>query len=150
MPDAFVAIDVETANADLASICQIGTASFESGELVGQWTSLVNPDDYFDPLNVSIHGIDEAGVASAPRFPGLVRHLRRELENSIVLSHMPFDRVALRRACESTALPRSTVHGSIRLGSAVARGNSSQAGASRTRGVYPGTRGARSTARPNN
>ena len=30
----FVVIDVETANANLASICQVGIASFRNGELV--------------------------------------------------------------------------------------------------------------------
>lgn len=54
---SFVAIDVETANADMASICQIGAAVFERGEMVDHWSSLVDPNDYFDPVNVSIHGI---------------------------------------------------------------------------------------------
>ena len=31
MGDRFVAIDFETANADLASICQIGAVTFEGG-----------------------------------------------------------------------------------------------------------------------
>jgi len=41
----FVAIDVETANSDMASICQIGIAKFENGILVEEWVSLVNPED---------------------------------------------------------------------------------------------------------
>jgi DNA polymerase-3 subunit epsilon len=52
----FVALDVETANADSSSICQIGLATFEDGCLVDEWSTLVNPEDYFDPFNVSIHG----------------------------------------------------------------------------------------------
>ena len=32
----FVALDVETANPDMASICQIGVARFADGMLVGQ------------------------------------------------------------------------------------------------------------------
>ena len=55
----FVAIDVETANADMASICSVGAVKFESGEVTSEWYSLVDPQDYFDGLNVSIHGIDE-------------------------------------------------------------------------------------------
>ena len=43
----FVAIDVETANADLASICQIGIVAFENGSVKESWQSLVNPEDYF-------------------------------------------------------------------------------------------------------
>ena len=33
----FIVIDIETANPDLTSICQIGIAVFENGELVDQW-----------------------------------------------------------------------------------------------------------------
>jgi DNA polymerase III epsilon subunit-like protein len=59
----FVAIDVETANADLASICQIGIAHFVDGKFCEIWESLVNPEDEFDFINISIHGIDESMVA---------------------------------------------------------------------------------------
>jgi DNA polymerase-3 subunit epsilon len=55
----FVAIDVETANADMASICQIGIASYSNGSLVDEWSALVEPEDFFDPINISIHGIYE-------------------------------------------------------------------------------------------
>ena len=43
----FVAIDVETANADFASICQVGIVRFEASAIVDEWQSLVNPEDYF-------------------------------------------------------------------------------------------------------
>ena len=62
----FVVVDVETANADLSSICQIGIAGFCGAALVDAWDSLVNPKDYFDPINISIHGIDEERVKDAP------------------------------------------------------------------------------------
>ena len=51
----FVAIDVETANADMASICQIGLAKYKDGVLLKEWTSLINPEDYFDFINIGIH-----------------------------------------------------------------------------------------------
>jgi DNA polymerase-3 subunit epsilon len=47
----FVAIDVETANADMASICQIGLAKVENGTLSEEWKTYVDPDDYFDGIN---------------------------------------------------------------------------------------------------
>lgn len=52
----FIAIDVETANADMASICQIGIAKYKDGELVDEWSSLIDPEDYFDFINIDIHG----------------------------------------------------------------------------------------------
>ena len=51
----FVAIDVETANADMASICQIGLVRYENGVLSKEWRSYVDPEDYFEGINVSIH-----------------------------------------------------------------------------------------------
>ena len=43
----FVAVDVETANSDRASICQIGIAVFKDGKLADEWVSLINPEDHF-------------------------------------------------------------------------------------------------------
>lgn len=96
----FVVIDVETANPDLSSICQIGIACFHDGKLDNSWGSLVNPEDEFDPIHVSIHGIDEEKVRDCPNWPALYPEVRRLLQGNIVASHMAFDRVALRRACE--------------------------------------------------
>ena len=64
----FVALDVETANADMSSICQIGMAHFRGREILGEWKTYVDPEDYFDGINVSIHGIDETTVKGRPLF----------------------------------------------------------------------------------
>jgi DNA polymerase-3 subunit epsilon len=94
----FVAIDVETANADMASICQIGLAKYENGVLADEWKSYVDPEDYFDGINVSIHGIDESTVKSAPKFPALADTLRSYLVKKVVVCHTHFDRVAMSQA----------------------------------------------------
>ena len=36
----FSAIDVETANPKMTSICQIGVATFDGGDLVSDWQTL--------------------------------------------------------------------------------------------------------------
>jgi DNA polymerase-3 subunit epsilon len=95
----FVVIDVETANPDLSSICQVGIASFSGGDLLDTWESLVNPDDYFSAFNVSIHGIDESQVKDSPTWPEVFPEVVSRLEEMIVVSHTPFDRAALERAC---------------------------------------------------
>lgn len=96
----FVAVDVETANPDFSSICQVGVASFQDGQLCESWESLVNPEDYFDNVNISIHGIDEWAVRSSPKWGALHEKLAPWLEGQIVVSHTSFDRVALLRTCE--------------------------------------------------
>lgn len=113
----FVAIDVETSNPDMASICSIGAATFEDGTLSSEWYSLVNPDDYFDPMNVSIHGIDESDVAGAPTFADIANTLNRVVEESIVVTHTHFDRVAIHQAAHrwQSAPPQCTWLDSARV-----------------------------------
>lgn len=102
--ETFVALDVETANADLASICQIGLALFDGPTLLDEWKTLVDPQDFFDPMNVHIHGIDECVVQGAPTFEGIAPKLCALLRERIVVSHTHFDRVAVARACEAASI----------------------------------------------
>lgn len=96
----FVALDFETANPDLSSICQVGIACFSDGQLKASWESLVNPGDYFHPVNISIHGITEEKVKYSPKWSQVYPAIADLLRGNIVISHTPFDRVALHRACE--------------------------------------------------
>ncbi len=110
----FVALDVETANADCSSICQIGIARFDDGCLAEEWSTLVNPEDDFDPFNVSIHGITADMVEDSPVFPNLAENVRGRLKSRVVVCHTPFDRVAISRACSGTSWKDSNAHGLIR------------------------------------
>jgi len=94
----FVAIDVETANADMASICQIGLVKYVNGVLSDEWKTYINPEDYFDEINVSIHGIDESAVSGAPIFSKVINTLRTYLDDAVVVCHTHFDRVAIQQA----------------------------------------------------
>ena len=94
----FNVIDVETANADRSSICQIGIVHVRDGEIEDRWQTLVNPEDWFDPWNVSIHGIDEDDVRDGPTLPEVRAELRARLRGSVLVSHTSFDRVAFERA----------------------------------------------------
>jgi len=94
----FVAIDVETANADMASICQIGVAKYINGVLTEEWSSLVDPEDYFDFINIDIHGITEEDVAGKPTFSEVASQLGSFLTGTVCVSHTHFDRVSISRA----------------------------------------------------
>lgn len=102
----FVAVDVETSNPDMASICQIGAARFLNGEVVAEWKTLVNAGDYFHPVNVSIHGIDEDDVEGAPDFMAIFPKLNELIGDSIAVCHTHFDRVAIDRAAAKHNLQR--------------------------------------------
>lgn len=102
---AYVALDVETANSDYASICQVGIAEFGSDGALGRtWASLIDPEDDFAGMNVSIHGIDREAVRGAPCFPDVLTEIRAWCDDRIVVHHMPFDRVAIGRAADRYGL----------------------------------------------
>ena len=86
----FNAVDVETANADRASIYQIGIVHFRDGAVADRWQTLVNPEHWFEPWNVSIHWIDERGVRKSPTLPEVHDELHRRLGGSVLVSHMSF------------------------------------------------------------
>ena len=101
----FVAIDVETANSSVASICQIGIAEYASDGLVSEWETLVNPLAGFNPWNTAIHGITADAVEAAPTLSDIYEDLALRLQDKVVVCHTHFDRVALARALRLYGLP---------------------------------------------
>ena len=96
---SYLALDVETANADYSSICQIGIVHFKDGQILDKWSTLVNPEAYFDPFNTSIHGITEKDIKDAPTFDVIHEFIAKKITDKITVHHMPFDKVAITRAC---------------------------------------------------
>jgi DNA polymerase-3 subunit epsilon len=96
----FVALDVETANPRMSSICQIGVVTFDDQREVSAEVYLVDPHEYFDPFNVAVHGITEADVRGQPCFRDLLPWLTERTEGQVVACHTHFDRVALQQACD--------------------------------------------------
>jgi DNA polymerase III subunit epsilon len=92
------AIDVETANPRLSSICQIGLARYDGGALVEEWSSLIDPDDYLDDFNISIHGITQRDVKGKPKLPQVADVLKRFAGCATWACHTHFDRVAINKA----------------------------------------------------
>jgi len=94
----FYSLDVETANWDSSTICQIGIGMFEHGEVTGTWESLIDPQSFFHWSNIRIHGITEEMVQGAPTFAGIYPVLQKLLSGNIVVHHTSFDSQAFRRA----------------------------------------------------
>lgn len=102
----FFALDVETANPDMASICQIGLVPFSRSSCEGPaWRQFVDPEDDFDEWNTAVHGITAAHVRGAPNFAAVAPLLRARVADGVVVSHTPFDRVAVERALHRYGLP---------------------------------------------
>lgn len=100
----YFVIDVETANADLASICQVGLVTVETGSIIDEWSTLINPEDYFDGINIGIHGIHESDVRGAPTFQDIYSEFSSKTRGSIIASHTSFDRAAVARAAQKYRL----------------------------------------------
>ena len=94
----FIAIDVETANTDMSSICQIGIACYQKGKLSEEWKSYIDPEDYFHPINISIHGIDESTVKGAPNISDVANKIYNFMDDKVSVCHTHFDRISIRKA----------------------------------------------------
>ena len=100
----FNAIDVETANSNPASICQVGIVRIRHGEIKGQLSVLVDPEAPFSDFNVQLHGIDSEAVKGSLTLPRIYGEMRLILEGTPLVSHTTFDRGALNGAAERYGL----------------------------------------------
>ena len=106
----FNAVDVETANNDNSTICQIGIAHVVDGEVDDTWGTLVDPEVQFSRGHIKIHGITSDKVKGAPTLPEIREVLRDRLHGKILISHMPFDRNAFGSALDKYKLEQLSVY----------------------------------------
>ncbi len=97
----FTAIDFETANSYRSSICAVGLAIVEDGQIVERHHQLIRPEPlYFDPFNVMVHGITESDVADAPLFDKYWPRLRTLMHGPLVAHNASFDISVLRHSLD--------------------------------------------------
>ncbi|WP_299083219.1 exonuclease domain-containing protein [uncultured Ruegeria sp.] len=101
----FVAVDVETANSNNHSICQVGLAMVSDTGEIHTVSFLVNPEEGFDDFNVRLHGINDNAVCHAPIFEVMLRSLRPFLERHTLIQHSGFDKRAFDAACKTKGIP---------------------------------------------
>ena len=100
----FIALDVETACSDAASICQIGIACVRPDNRIETFATLVNPRMRFSAFNIQLHGIEPDHVADAPDFCAAFARLAPLLSRHHLIQHSGFDKRAIHAACSVTAL----------------------------------------------
>lgn len=100
----FIALDVETACSDSASICQVGLACVQPDEEIQTFSMLVNPRTRFDPFNIRLHGIGPDHVAQAPSFADALDALLPLLTQHHLVQHSNFDKQAVNAACRSCGI----------------------------------------------
>jgi DNA polymerase-3 subunit epsilon len=101
----FIALDVETANGNAHSICQIGLACVHYNGQMDSYSQFINPFDDFSSFNINLHGISETTVEHAPDFETVLHHLRPLLDQHTLIQHSSFDKRAMNAACDRHDLP---------------------------------------------
>lgn len=102
-PFRFFALDVETANHDRGSICQVGVACVRPDDSIETWVTLVNPRTHHWVFS-ELHGITGSMVQGAPTIEAVIDTLDGVLSGHTVYQHSGFDRSAMRAACEGLGL----------------------------------------------
>ena len=102
----FVAIDIETATSFRGSICEIGLAVVENGELVKSRSWLIKPkNNEYDRFNIHIHGITPEMTELSPTFKDTWPEIQDLLQHHTVISHnTAFDMYALADALTESEL----------------------------------------------
>ncbi|MFY0646646.1 3'-5' exonuclease [Sulfitobacter geojensis] len=113
----FIALDVETACGDSASICQIGIACVGFDDSVLTWSTYVDPLMPFAPFNVDLHGIGPETVRDAASFAQVWPEMLPLLSRHPMVQHSRFDEHAINAACKAQDLPRPylTWHDSVTI-----------------------------------
>ena len=84
----FVAIDVETAIGKRWSICQIGLAFVEKGELIHIVSELIQPpNNEYSIWNTKVHGITAEKTSDKPTFPEIWEKIYPIIKNKKLVAH---------------------------------------------------------------
>ena len=92
MGPRYVAFDVETPNSRNDRMSAVGLAVIEDGVITEEFSSVVDPETYFDRFNIRLTGITPAMAAESPTFGELWPTLEAYLDGAVLLAHnAPFD-----------------------------------------------------------
>lgn len=93
--DKYVVLDVEKANHQHDSICQIGLVVIENHKVVQEYLTYVNPKQGFLSIHTSIHGIVSTDVEHSPTMEELKPELLNIFSNAVVCSYGSSDKFAI-------------------------------------------------------
>jgi DNA polymerase-3 subunit epsilon len=89
LPRDLVFVDLETTGGSAAydRITEVGIVRVSDGELVEEWSSLVNPERPIPAYIEAFTGISNAMVAGAPRFAEIAASVRAKLQGAVFVAH---------------------------------------------------------------
>ena len=96
----FAAIDFETANRHMASVCSVGIVIVREGEITDRIYELIRPrPNFYSRFNISIHGITALDTNEAPDFEEVWNGIAPRIEDLPLIAHNSrFDETCLRAA----------------------------------------------------
>ncbi|MDB5658964.1 MAG: polymerase subunit epsilon [Cypionkella sp.] len=109
-PYRFIAFDVETANRNAHSICQVGLACVDDWGQIDTFSLLVDPGEPFSHFNTQLHGIDARKVRGAARFPEIIAAIAPLMLHQPIVQHSCFDQRAVAAACDWHGLETPSLH----------------------------------------
>ena len=115
----FVALDFETANGNLHSVCEIGFTVVEEGRIIHSESRLVRPrNNWFSSGNIGVHGITAEDVKNEPEFDEIWNDVKHYFDNNYLVAHNAgFDTSVLKQVLDlySIELPHIDYSCSVRL-----------------------------------
>jgi DNA polymerase-3 subunit epsilon len=89
LPQDLVFVDLETTggNAAYDRITEVGIVRMKNGELIDEWSSLVNPERPIPRYIEAFTGISDRMVAGAPRFTEIAAQVREKLQGAVFVAH---------------------------------------------------------------
>lgn len=84
----FAAIDFETANKELTSVCSVGIVIVRGGEIVDRFYSLIQPEpNYYNWFCTRVHGIKQKDTENAEVFPKVWAKVAPLIEGLPLVAH---------------------------------------------------------------
>lgn len=85
----YVVVDLETTGGNPAwnRITEIGAVRVRGDRVIGEWSSLVNPERHIPKYIVELTGITDAMVADAPRFEAVADSFRAFVGDAVFVAH---------------------------------------------------------------
>ena len=100
-------VDIETTGSLKGGnrITEIGIVKMQHGKVIDTWSTLINPQMRIPKFIVSLTGINDAMVATAPRFTEIAETLLNKLKGTIFVAHnVNFDYGFIRKECEMAGI----------------------------------------------
>ena len=105
MRERFTVFDVETPNSRNDRMSAIGVAVVENGRITEEFSTLVDPETWFDSFNIRLTGITPEAASRAPHFGRLWPALEGYMDGAVLAAHnAAFDMGVLARCLRAYSI----------------------------------------------